>query len=91
MADGFWLSDEQWVRLMPLLPNKPRGMPRVDDRGVISGIVHVLQSSYRWKDAPTFYGPPKTLYHQCDRWAAKSVWRDIFAALAAAGGHPPRC
>lgn len=44
MAGEFWLSDEQWGRLEPLLPNKPRGVPRVDDRRVISGIVHVLLS-----------------------------------------------
>jgi transposase len=37
----YWLSDAQFVRLQPLLPNKPRGVPRVDDRRVISGIVHV--------------------------------------------------
>lgn len=88
MADGFWLSDKQWARLKPLLPNKPRGVPRVDDRRVISGIVHVLQSGCRWKDAPAFYGPPKTLYNRCVRWAAKGVWRDVFEALAAAGGPP---
>jgi len=88
MADGFWLSDEQWARLQPLLPNKPRGVPRVDDRRVISGIVHVLQSGCRWKDAPAFYGPPKTLYNRCVRWAAKGVWRTVFEALSAAGGPP---
>jgi len=44
MTDAFWLSDAQWMRLKPLLPNKPRGVPRVDGRRVISGIVHVLQS-----------------------------------------------
>jgi transposase len=32
MAGEFWLSDGQWERLRPLLPNKPRGVPRVDDR-----------------------------------------------------------
>ncbi len=61
MAGEFWLSDGQWSRLQPLLPNKPRGVPRIDDRRVISGIVHVLQSGCRWKDAPAIYGPPKTL------------------------------
>ena len=88
MASEFWLSDEQWSRLKPLLPNKPRGVPRVDDRRVISGIVHVLQSGCRWKDAPAVYGPPKTLYNRNVRWAAKGVWRSVFEALAAAGGPP---
>ena len=88
MAGEFWLSDGQWARLQPLLPNKPRGVPRVDDRRVISGIVHVLQSGCRWKDAPAIYGPPKTLYNRNVRWAAKGVWRDVFETLAAAGGPP---
>ena len=88
MAGEFWLSDGQWERLRPLLPNKPRGVPRVDDRRVISGIVHVLQSGCRWKDAPTIYGPPKTLYNRNVRWAAKGVWRSVFETLAAAGGPP---
>lgn len=88
MADGFWSSDEQWVRLKLLLPNKPRGVPRVDDRRVISSIVHVLQSGCRWKDASAFYGLSKTLYNRYVRWAAEGVWRDVFEALAAAGGPP---
>ena len=88
MASEFWLSDGQWERLRPLLPNKPRGVPRVDDRRVISGIVHVLQSGCRWKDAPAIYGPPKTLYNRNVRWAAKGVWRVVFETLAEAGGPP---
>ena len=52
MAEEFWLSDAQCPQLRPLLLNKPRGVPRVGDQRVISGIVHVLQSGCRWKDAP---------------------------------------
>ena len=44
MSGEFWLTDRQWQRLSPLLPNKPRGVPRVDDRRVISGIIHVLRT-----------------------------------------------
>ena len=40
----FWLSDEQWERIEPHLPRDVRGVQRVDDRRVISGIVHVLKS-----------------------------------------------
>ena len=88
MADYFWLSDEQFRRLAPLLPTDTRGVPRVDDRRVISGIVHVLKSGGRWADAPAVYGPRKTLYNRFVRWAAKGVWTDIFHALASAGGPP---
>lgn len=84
----FWLSDKQFARLEPLLPDDTRGVPRVDDRRVISGIVHVLKSGGRWADAPSVYGPKKTLYNRFVRWAAKGVWTDIFHALASAGGPP---
>jgi transposase len=60
----------------------------VDDRRVISGIVHVLRSGGRWVDAPVIYGPGKTLYNRFVRWAAKGVWQAAFEALAAAGGPP---
>jgi transposase len=88
MTDYFWLSDEQFRRLAPLLPTDTRGVPRVDDRRVISGIVHVLKSGGRWADAPAVYGPRKTLYNRFVRWAAKGVWTDIFHALASAVGPP---
>jgi transposase len=81
------LSDGQWAGLAPLLPNQPRGVARVDDRRVISGIIHVLKSAGRWADAPPCYGPRKTLYNRFVRWAAKGVWVDVFEAVAAGG--PP--
>jgi transposase len=86
--DYFWLSEAQIARLEPLLPTDTRGKPRVDDRRVISGIVHVLKSGGRWADAPAVYGPCKTLYNRFVRWAAKGVWTDIFHALASASGPP---
>lgn len=88
MAEVFWLDDEQWSKLALLLPNDTRGVPRVDDRRVISGIIQVLKSGGRWSDAPAVYGPRKTLYNRFVRWAAKGVWTDVFHALASAGGPP---
>jgi transposase len=69
MAQGFWLSDAQ-RGASPLLPHKPRGAARVDDRRVISGIVVALQSGGRWLDVPAEYGPRKTLYNRFVRWSA---------------------
>ena len=86
MTDLFWLSDEQFARLAPLLPRDTRGVPRVDDRRVISGIVQVLRSGSRWVDAPSVYGPRKTLYNRFVRWAARGVWREVFETLSRAGG-----
>src|SRR6267378_2142663 len=53
----FWLNDEQWRRIEPHLPTDVRGKDRVDDRRVISGILHVLKSGCRWCDCPPQYGP----------------------------------
>ena len=87
--DQFWLTDEQFAKIAPLLPNDTRGKERVDDRRVISGIVHVLKSGGRWTDAPRdLYGPKKTLYNRFVRWAAKGVWIGLFETLAQAGGPP---
>ena len=72
--DQFWLTDEQFSKIEPHLPADARGKARVDDRRVISGIVHVLKSGGRWIDAPAEYGPRKTLYNRYVRWAAKGVW-----------------
>jgi transposase len=70
------------------LPTDTRGVPRVDDRRVISGIVQVLRSGARWIDAPAVYGPRKTLYNCFVRWATRGVWRAVFTALARSGGPP---
>ena len=84
MADHhFWLSEEQFARLKPLLPTKTRGVKRVDDRRVISGIVHILRNGLRWRDAPPEYGPHKTLYNRFMRWSKAGVFDRIFEALAA--------
>jgi transposase len=62
MSDLLWCSDEQWARIEPLLPTDSRGMPRADDRCVLSGIIHALKSGGRWTDCPReAYGPKKTL------------------------------
>ena len=79
----FWLNDAQFARLQPLFPNKPRGVPRVDDRRVISGIVHVIRNGLMWRDAPAVYGPHKTLYNRFIRWSQAGVFDRIFEALAA--------
>ena len=90
MADLFWFSDTQWARIAPLLPSNTRGLRRVDDRRVLSGIVHVIRSGGRWADAPPDYGPKKTLYNRFVRWANRGIWEGIFSTLAGAGEVPDR-
>ena len=44
------LSDFEWSVILPLLPNKTRGKPRVDDRRVLNGIFWVLRAGVPWAD-----------------------------------------
>ena len=90
MADYFWFSDSQWARIEPLLPKNVRGKERVDDRRVLSGIVHALKCGGRWADCAGVYGPKKTLYNRFVRWAERGIWEAIFGALAGAGDAPDR-
>jgi transposase len=46
------LSDYEWTAIKPMLPNKPRGVRRVNDRRVLSGIVWVLRSGTPWRTCP---------------------------------------
>lgn len=55
----FDLTDFEWRVIAPLLPNKPRGVPRVDDRRVLNGILFVLRSGTLWRDLPERYGPTR--------------------------------
>ena len=51
------LTDFEWSVIETLLPNKPRGVPRVDDRRVLNGIMWVLRSGAPWRDLPERCGP----------------------------------
>ena len=82
----YWLSDREWQRIEPLLPRGRRGAHRVDDRRVISGIVHMLRSGARWRDCPAAYGPYTTIYNRFNRWSRQGLWFAIFEALTGHSG-----
>lgn len=84
----FWLSDKAWAEIEPHLPHGRPGKPRVDDRRVISGILHVLKTGCRWRDVPAAYGPPTTIYNRYNRWAGHGIWQRLFEQIAAAGPVP---
>lgn len=81
MANEFWLSDKQWAAIVPYLPTNQPGARRVDDRRVLSGIIHVLRSGCRWRDCPPVYGPYTTIYNRWNRWSRRKVWHKLFEAL----------
>jgi transposase len=87
MSDLIWLSEAQMRRIEPYFPLS-HGVPRVDDRRVISGIIFVIRNGLRWRDAPAEYGPHKTIYNRFIRWSRLGVFNKIFAGLAGKAGKP---
>ena len=78
------LTDHEWTAIKPMLPNKPRGVRRVNDRRVLNGIFWVLRSGAPWRDLPTAFGPYTTCYNRFVRWRRAGVWGRIIEALATA-------
>ena len=87
MSGLFLLSPCQMSKIEPFFP-RSHGVPRVDDRRVISGIIYVLKHGLQWKDAPREYGPHKTLYNRFRRWTEMGVFDRIFSHLSAQEGLP---
>jgi len=87
MSHVIWLSDQQFALMRPYFPLS-HGVPRTDDRRVISGIIHVIRNGLRWCDAPSEYGPYKTLYNRFVRWSRLGVFDHIFSGLARRGAEP---
>src|SRR5664279_4158135 len=78
------LTDYEWAAIRLFLPNKPRGVPRVNDRRVLNGIFWVLRSGAPWRDLPNIFGPYTTCYNRFVRWRRAGVWARIMNALATA-------
>jgi transposase len=78
------LTDHKWTTIKPMLPNKPRGVPRVNDRRVLNGIFWILRSGAPWRDVPDEFGPYTTCYNRFVRWRRAGVWGGIMSALAKA-------
>jgi transposase len=81
MSDLFCLSDDQLARLEPFFP-KSHGKPRVDDRRVLSGIIFINRNGLCWRDAPSEYGPSKTLYNRWKRWSDKGIFARMLLELS---------
>ena len=83
-ARRYELTDFEWSIIQPLLPNKPRGKPRADDRKVLNGIYWRLRTGSPWHDIPERYGPPTTCYNRFVRWRKIGVWDRVFEAVSKA-------
>jgi hypothetical protein len=64
------LSDFEWPAIKPMLPNKMRGVRRVNDRRGLNGIFWMLRSGAPWQSA--VFGSPQRLASAND--VARGPW-----------------
>ena len=83
----FDMSELEWSFIEPVLPQKVRGVPRVDDRRVINGIFYKLRTGVAWRDLPDRYGPYTTVYNRFNRWTKAGVWDRLMDAVCDAHNH----
>jgi transposase len=75
------LTNGKWAIIEPLLPNKPRGVPRVYNRRVLNGILWRFRTGSPWAEMPERYGPSTTCYNRSVRWRKAGVWDRLLAAV----------
>lgn len=76
------LTDEQWERLLPVLPSSRSGpKSKLGDRLFIDAVLYRAKTGVPWRDLPGRFGPWKTVYNRFSRWAARGRWEEIFKAL----------
>ena len=75
------MSDLEWNFIKAVLPNKSRGVKRVDDRRVLNAIFYVLRTGIPWRDLPDQYGPYTTAYNRFNRWRQAGVWDQVMEAV----------
>lgn len=85
----FLLSEAQMRQIEPF-SSQSHGVPRVDDRRIVSAIIYVIKHGLMWSDAPKAYGPHKMIYNRCIRWSRLGVFSRIFTELEDKAGEPDR-
>ena len=87
MSELLMLPPTQMRRIEPYFPLS-HGVPRIDDRRGLSGILFVIRNGLRWRDAPEGYGPHNTIYSRFIPWSRLGEFNRILAELAALGKGP---
>lgn len=83
MLDRHDLTDAEWARLEPLLPDRAprRGGRWADHRAVLNGVFWRTRSGSPWRDLPREYGNWKTVYNRHRRWSGDGTWAAILNEL----------
>ncbi|MBA8845857.1 transposase [Ochrobactrum sp. RH1CCR137] len=80
----YGLTEREWSIIAPLLPSKPRGVPRVDDRMVLNGILWRFRTGSSWSEITERYGIATTCYNRFVRWRRAGVWDRLLEAVSEA-------
>jgi transposase len=75
------LSDDQWLKLRKVLPQRKRGPAPKDERLFVDAVIYRARTGIPWRDLPERFGPWKTVYNKFSRWAANGAWERIYKAL----------
>ena len=79
MSRKKFLSDDQWLKVAPLLPKlTSRGRPWRDNREVLEGILWILHSGARWQDLPKEYPSASTCWRRLKMWEEDETWLKIW-------------
>jgi putative transposase len=80
---GSDLTDAQWARIAPLLPEKKtRGEPRRHHRRlVVEAILYVLDDGVKWRNLPKGFPPKSTVYDDFAQWRDDGTWQRVHDAL----------
>ena len=81
MVQRHELTDEQWKRIEPLLPQGMGRPSKQGDRVFVNAVLFWAKTGIPWRDLPSRYGPWKSVFNRFDRWAAQGVWERIFKEL----------
>jgi len=79
------LTDAQWERIAPLLPQHPPspqgGRPRASDRECLEGILWLARTGARWRDLPVDLPSGSTCWRRLVEWAGTGVLEEVHAVL----------
>jgi transposase len=83
MLDRHDLTDQEWARLEPLLPDRTprRGGQWIDHLMIVNAVSWRTRTGSPWRDLPSEYGPWKTVYNRHRRWSGDGTWENVLSEL----------
>ena len=86
MLRRYELTDDEWNRIVDLLPPEKYGVSRVVhakiNRTILNGIIWIARSGAPWRDLPERYGPWETVYSRFRKWIDDGILDNIFRLLS---------